>query len=447
MNSKVLIANRGEIALRIIRACKQKGLKTVVVHSTNDRDSLAVRLADESVCIGPAAAAQSYCHMTNILSAAQISGARYIHPGYGFLSEQAPFARAVKEQGLIFVGPEPEHLALMGDKAQARAYVQSLNIPCVPGTAPIFEESGLGALLEQADIIGFPLLIKAASGGGGRGMRIVYEKTELLAQIKLTQYEALKSFGDSQVYLEKYLEHPRHIEVQILGNGLGQAVHIGLRDCSLQRRYQKIVEEAQPVHLPIAMETAMLADSIRLCEGLNYRGLGTLEFLYQDERYYFIEMNTRVQVEHPISEMIGGIDLINAQLDIAMGERWTLKQQDIVLKGHSIECRINAENPKTYEPCAGNISWLHAPGGFGVRFDSFLYAGCTVSPFYDSLIAKLIVHAPTRIEAIRKMSHALDECIIEGITTNLDLHRKIVKEPTFIEGHYDTTYLKTKVFW
>jgi acetyl-CoA carboxylase biotin carboxylase subunit len=447
MTEKILIANRGEIALRIVRACKQKGLKTVLAHSTADRHSLAVRFADESVCIGPAAGSESYSNISAIISAAQITKARYIHPGYGFLAEQARFAKALAENDLIFVGPKPSDIALMGDKGQARTYVEKMNIPCVPGTPSVNAETDLWPTLALAESIGFPVLIKAAGGGGGRGMKIVYDGTELLSQIRITQHEALKAFGDSHIYLEKFLEHPRHIEVQVLGSGTGKAIHIGLRDCSLQRRYQKIIEEAQPIDLPKDVEQQLLSDALKICEGLDYSGLGTLEFLYQDGKYYFIEMNTRVQVEHPISEMISQIDLIDAQISVALGEPWKWEQEHVILTGHSIECRINAEDPCTFAPCAGKISWLHAPGGFGVRFDSLAYSGCEISPFYDSLVAKVITHAPTREQAIRKMQQALEECVIEGIKTNLELHKRIFKEPNFIAGSYDTTYLKTKIFF
>ncbi len=444
MSEKILITNRGEIALRIVRACKQKGLKTVVAHSTADRHSLAVRFADESVCIGPAAGLQSYANIPSIIAAAQVTNARYIHPGYGFLAEQARFAQALKENNLIFIGPKPSDIALMGDKGQARSYVEKLNIPCVPGTPAVDANADLLPTLELADAMGFPVLIKAAAGGGGKGMKIIYDRTELPSQIRMTQHEALKAFGDSHIYLEKFLENPRHIEVQILGSGTGKAIHVGLRDCSIQRRYQKIIEEAQPIDLPKNIEQQILSDAIKICEGLHYSGLGTFEFLYQYGKYYFIEMNTRVQVEHPISEMISQIDLIDAQISVALGDPWTWTQEQVILRGHSIECRINAEDPWTFEPCAGRISWLHAPGGFGVRFDSLAYSGCEISPFYDSLVAKLITHAPTREQAIRKMQQALEECVIEGIKTNLDLHKKIFKEQDFIRGYYNTTYLKNK---
>lgn len=447
MTEKILIANRGEIALRIVRACQQMGLKTVVVHSTADRNSLPVKMADESVCIGPPSASLSYLNVPQLLEAAAITQATHIHPGYGFLAEQSHFAKSVEEAGLIFIGPSHQHIALMGDKGEARRYAIEAGMPCVPGTSPVSVEDDLAAIIEKAQDIGLPVLIKATGGGGGKGMRVVYDLTELRSEIRSVQHEAQKFFGDSHVYLEKYLDHPRHIEVQVLGDGKGHAIHIGMRDCSLQRRYQKIVEEAQPLNIEESIRNKILMDSIRLCEVLQYKGLGTLEFLYQDGHYYFIEMNTRIQVEHPVSEMISQIDLVQAQLNVALDNTWHWKQEDILFSGHSIECRINAEDPATYMPCAGKIKRLHAPGGFGVRFDSHIYTGYEVPPFYDSMIAKIITHAPTREQAVLKMRQALEECLIEGLTTNLPLHKKIFSDPDFITGSYDTSYLKNHIFF
>ncbi|MBM4222467.1 MAG: acetyl-CoA carboxylase biotin carboxylase subunit [Gammaproteobacteria bacterium] len=447
MKDKILIANRGEIALRILRAARLTNLSPVMIHSQADRMSLPVRSADESVCVGPGQSNKSYMNPQALIEAARITKARYIHPGYGFLSENANFADLVEKEGFIFIGARADSIDLMGNKSKARAFMMSQGVPCIPGTAAVGIEDDLTPIYEQADRIGYPLLIKASAGGGGKGMQIVYDRAELLSQIRAVQHHALQAFHDSQVYLEKYLSHPRHLEVQVLGDGHGQVLHIGLRECSIQRRYQKIIEEAQPVNLPDHIREKMLSVALHACRQIAYRGLGTLEFLYQDSEFYFIEMNTRVQVEHPVSEMISQCDLVKLQLQVAQNERIPIKQEDIHFQGHSIECRINAEHPATYMPMPGKLKMLHAPGGFGVRFDSHLYTGAEITPLYDSMIGKIITYGSCRYEAILKMRQALSECVFDGLTTNQTLHQKILEEDDFVNGQYDTTYLNTHSFF
>ncbi len=449
MKKSILIANRGEIAMRILRSAKEKGFRTILAHSSADKDSLAARLADLCVCIGPGPAQESYLNPSKIILAAQMSGADAIHPGYGFLAEQEILAKMSEKAGLIFIGPIAEHLSLMGDKESAKKFAMSLNIPCIPGSERISypRQKTNEDCLKIASSISYPLLIKATAGGGGKGMRIVHTPEDLLGMLELTQNEAHKAYGDGSVYFEKYLSHPRHIEVQILGDGHGKGVHFGLRECSIQRRYQKIIEESLPMHLSQEIQNHLYQDALRIIQALSYRGLGTIEFLYQDNKYYFIEMNTRVQVEHPISEMISGHDLVAAQISVAFEEPWKWEQEKIVFKGHAIECRINAESPKDYQPRAGKISKVHMPGGFGVRIESMIYPDIFISPFYDSLIAKIISYGETRELAIRKMQFALEEMQIEGLETNLELHRQIFQEELFLQGVYDTNYLKKHDFF
>ncbi len=440
MIEKIVIANRGEIALRILRACKELGIKTVAVHSKADRDLMHVRLSDESVCIGGNTPQESYLNIPSIISAAEITNADAIHPGYGFLSENAQFAEAVEKSGYIFIGPDANSIRLMGDKIQAIQFMKKMGVPVIPGSgkAILADEQALRSLI---DAIGYPVLLKAAAGGGGRGMRVVYDHAELSQALQITQQEAKNSFGDDRIYVEKYLSHPRHIEFQIISDGKN-AVHLGDRDCSVQRRHQKVVEEAPACYILEKIKQAVAQKCIATCLAMNYRGVGTFEFLYQDEQFYFIEMNTRIQVEHPVTEMITGIDIIQEQIRIARGEPLRLKQEDISFHGHAIECRINAEDPKTFLPSPGKVNFFHAPGGPGVRVDSHLYAGYTVPPFYDSLLAKIIVVANTRHEAIHKMQNALDELVIEGIRTNISLHRdKIFKSAGFLEGGIHVHFL------
>jgi acetyl-CoA carboxylase biotin carboxylase subunit len=436
---KVLIANRGEIALRIIRACRELGIETVAVHSTADADAMHARLADASICIGPPAAAESYMNKAAILAAAEISGAHAIHPGYGFLSENADFAQMVIDHGLTFIGPMPEHIQLMGDKVAAKDAMRSLGVPVVPGTdGPIAHEV---MAHQAAETIGYPVLIKAAAGGGGRGMVIARDESELIDGLTLARREAKAGFGDERVYLEKFLDRPRHIEIQVLADQQGQCIHLGERDCSLQRRHQKVVEEA-PAPLLEPARRAEVGDRVaRAMRKLGYRGAGTVEFLYQDGEFHFIEMNTRLQVEHPVTEMITGIDLVRAQIEIAAGEPLGLRQEDVRFTGHAIECRVNAEDPTTLLPAPGRVETYHPPGGPGVRVDSALYAGASVPPFYDSLIAKLIVHDRTREACIARLQRALSEYVIAGLPTGIPLLQAIAGAPAFIEGRYHTGWL------
>ncbi len=438
---KILIANRGEIALRILRACKELGIKTVAAHSTADRDLLHVRLADESVCIGPHPAAQSYLNIPAIISAAEITDAMAIHPGYGFLSENADFAEQVEKSGFAFIGPRPDTIRQMGDKVTAIKYMRSLGIPCVPGSnEPIGDDDPQTIKLARG--IGYPVIIKATGGGGGRGMRVVHTESHLINAIALTRSEAKAAFNNDQVYLEKYLQNPRHIEIQVLGDGKGEAIYLGERDCSIQRRHQKIIEEAPAPGITPEQRAEIGELCAKACRDMKYRGAGTMEFLYEDGQFYFIEMNTRIQVEHPITEMITGIDLVKEQIRIAAGQKLAFKQSDIQIRGHAIECRINAEDPRTFLPSPGTISYFHAPGGPGVRVDSHIYGSYKVPPYYDSLIAKIIVHGETREMALARMRSALDETVIEGIRTNIPLHQDILRGNTFQKGMVNIHYLE-----
>lgn len=444
MLEKVVIANRGEIALRILRACKEMGIKTVAVHSTADSNLKHVRLADESVCIGPPAAAQSYLNIPAIISAAEITDAVAIHPGYGFLAENADFAERVEQSGFVFIGPNAENIRQMGDKVSAIRLMKAAGVPCVPGSdGPLGEDATEN--LRLAKKIGFPIIIKAAGGGGGRGMRVVYTEAALLNAISLTKAEAGAAFNNSTVYMEKFLVNPRHIEIQVLADGKGHAVSLGERDCSMQRRHQKVIEEATAPGITDKERRSIGACCVKACLRIGYRGAGTFEFLYEDGHFYFIEMNTRIQVEHPVTEMITGIDLIKEQLNVAAGHPLTIKQKDIVLNGHSIECRINAEDPKTFVPSPGTITQFHAPGGPGIRFDSHIYTGYQVPPYYDSLIGKLISHGPTRASAIARMRQALEEIIIQGIKTNIPLHQELMRDENFCKGGTNIHYLEHKL--
>jgi len=440
MFEKVLIANRGEIALRIHRACREMGIKTVAVHSTADARAMNVRLADESVCIGPPAARDSYMNVAAILSAAEITGADAIHPGLGFLAEDADFAAAVEEHGFTFIGPAPEHIRLMGDKVAAKTAVARLGIPTVPGSAGAVRDPA--AAVNAADAIGYPVLIKAAAGGGGRGMKIARDRAELLRMLPAAQHEAVLFFGRGDVYLERWLERPRHIEIQILGDGQGGVVHLGERDCSLQRAHQKVLEETPSPALNPRERDRLGALAVAALRNIGYRSVGTLEFLCQDAEFFFIEMNTRLQVEHPISEMISGIDIVREQLRIAAGAPLGYRQAEIRLSGHAIECRINAENPETFRPSPGRVTDYHAPGGLGVRVDSALYQGYEVPPYYDSLISKLIIHGKTRNECLMRLRRALEEYVIGGIETTIPLHQHLVDAADFINGDYDIHWLE-----
>jgi acetyl-CoA carboxylase biotin carboxylase subunit len=437
---KVLIANRGEIALRIHRACREMGIKTVAVHSTADEQAMHVRLADESVCIGPPPARESYLNMPAIVSAAIITGADAIHPGYGFLSENAKFAEIVEEHGLTFIGPSPDHIRMMGDKVEAKKAMRAVKVPCVPGTEDAVTDIELAKQI--AEEIGYPVLIKAAGGGGGKGMKVANASGELADMMNLAKREALANFGNDAVYMEKYLSHPRHIELQILADSHGSVVHLGERDCSLQRRHQKVLEEAPSPALN-AKERKRLGDiGCSAIKQLGYRNAGTLEFLYQDGEFYFIEMNTRLQVEHPVTEAISDIDIVREMIRIASGAPLSFKQEDVTFFGHAIECRINAENAVTFKPSPGTVTDYHAPGGLGVRVDSALYAGYRVPPHYDSLVAKLVVHASTRNECLMRLRRALEEFVIGGIETTIPLHARLVSEQDFINGDYDIRWLE-----
>jgi acetyl-CoA carboxylase biotin carboxylase subunit len=441
MLEKVLIANRGEIALRILRACKELGIKTVAAHSSADADLLHVKLADESVCIGPNQAAQSYLHIPAIISAAEITDAVAIHPGYGFLSENADFAEQVEKSGFTFIGPHPETIREMGDKVTAIKLMKKIGVPCVPGSGDPLDDND-EATLKLAREIGYPVIIKAAGGGGGRGMRVVHNESHLINSVALTRSEAKAAFNNDKVYLEKYLQNPRHIEIQVLGDGKGQAVYLGERDCSMQRRHQKVIEEAPAPGITAKQRAEIGEVCAQACRDIKYRGAGTMEFLYEDGRFYFIEMNTRIQVEHPVTELITGIDLVKEQLRIAAGEKFTLEQEDIHIHGHAIECRINAEDPRTFMPSPGLITHFHAPGGPGVRVDSHIYGGYKVPPYYDSLIAKIITYGETREIALARMRSALDETVIEGIRTNIPLHQDILRSTSFQKGSVNIHHLE-----
>ena len=437
---KLLIANRGEIALRIHRACHEMGIETVAVHSTADADAMHVRLADQAICIGPPSAAESYLNIANIISAAEISGADAIHPGYGFLSENAKFAEIVEAHGIIFVGPKPEHIVTMGDKVEAKRTAGALGLPLVPGSDGAI--SDIAEAKEIANRIGYPVIIKAASGGGGRGMKVCTSEDTLETLMSQAGSEAKAAFGDATVYMEKYLGNPRHIEFQVFGDGNGNAIHLGERDCSLQRRHQKVLEEAPSPVLGEADRERMGAVCSKAMADMGYRGAGTIEFLWEDGEFYFIEMNTRLQVEHPVTEMITGLDLVREQIQIAEGRPLTLRQEDVVFRGHAIECRINAEDPRTFAPSPGLVKMFHAPGGMHVRVDSGLYAGYRVPPYYDSMIAKLIVYGTTRNGALRRLRRALEEFVIEGPTTTIPLHQALLDDPEFQAGDYTIKWLE-----
>jgi acetyl-CoA carboxylase biotin carboxylase subunit len=442
MLEKVLIANRGEIALRILRACREMGIATVAVHSTADRTLPHVLLADESVCIGPAQAKDSYLNMPAIISAAEVTDATAIHPGYGFLAENANFAERVEKSGFTFIGPRPDSIRKMGDKVTAIEVMRASGVPCVPGSDGELG-SDMAANVALAKKIGFPVMVKAAAGGGGRGMRVVQDAESLPDALSLTEQEAKSAFGDGRLYMEKFLTTPRHIEIQVLGDEHGNVVHLGERDCSTQRRHQKVIEEAPAPGISEEKRNAIGKVCVDACLAMNYRGAGTFEFLYQDGEFYFIEMNTRVQVEHPVTEQITGVDIVKQQLRIAAGEPLGFTQDDIVIKGHAIECRVNAEDPETFRPSPGTINNWHPPGGPGVRVDSHLYSGYTVPPFYDSLVAKIICSGSTREVALARTRNALDEALAEGIATNMPLLRRLCDEPGFVAGGIDIHYLET----
>ncbi|HEX2655308.1 MAG TPA: acetyl-CoA carboxylase biotin carboxylase subunit [Xanthobacteraceae bacterium] len=440
MFDKILIANRGEIALRVLRACKELGIPTVAVHSTADADAMHVRLADESVCIGPPSAKESYLNIPALLAACEITGADAVHPGYGFLSENARFAEILQEHNVYFIGPKAEHIRLMGDKIEAKRTAKRLGIPVVPGS-----DGGVTSDAEALAIarkIGFPILVKAAAGGGGRGMKVAQTEADLATALATARAEAKAAFGDDAVYLEKYLTKPRHIEIQVLGDGRGRAIHLGERDCSLQRRHQKVLEEGPSPALNSQERDAIGETVAKAMREIKYLGVGTVEFLYENGEFYFIEMNTRIQVEHPVTEMITDIDLVLEQIRVAAGAELTLEQKDVKFHGHAIECRINAENPVSFRPSPGKILHYHPPGGLGIRVDSAVYQGYTIPPYYDSLVGKLIVHGKTRTECLMRLRRALDEIVVDGIETTMPLFRALVREPDIINGNYHIHWLE-----
>jgi acetyl-CoA carboxylase biotin carboxylase subunit len=444
MLEKVLIANRGEIALRILRACKELGIKTVAVHSTVDRNLKHVLLADETICIGPAPSPQSYLNIPALIAAAEVTNAQAIHPGYGFLAERADFAQQVEESGLVFIGPRPESIRLMGDKVSAIEAMKKAGVPCVPGSdGAVGDDDEVNKAIAKR--IGYPIIVKAAGGGGGRGMRVVRSEDELVESIAMTKNEAGTAFGNDMVYMEKFLENPRHIEIQVLADGQGNAIHLGERDCSMQRRHQKVVEEAPAPGITQELRDFIGGRCVQACIDLNYRGAGTFEFLFEDGEFYFIEMNTRIQVEHPVTEMITGVDLIKEQLRIASGMPLSIKQSDIVIRGHAVECRINAEDAKTFIPSPGTITRFHPPGGNGVRWDSHIYADYTVPPNYDSMVGKLITYGENRDIAIARMRNALSELLVGGIKTNIELHKLIMTDENFNKGGTNIHYLEHKL--
>lgn len=444
MFDKILIANRGEIALRVQRACRELGIRTVAVHSEADREAKYVKLADESVCIGPAASSQSYLNIPAVISAAEVTDAQAIHPGYGFLSENADFAERVEQSGFVFIGPKAETIRLMGDKVSAKDAMRKAGVPCVPGSDGALSDDPV-EIIKTAKQVGYPVIIKAAGGGGGRGMRVVHTEAALIASVNMTKAEAQAAFGNPVVYMEKYLEKPRHIEIQILADQHGNAVFLGERDCSMQRRHQKIIEEAPAPLLNTRLRDKIGERCAEACRKIKYRGVGTFEFLYENNEFYFIEMNTRLQVEHTVTEMITGIDLVQQQIFVAAGEKLKFRQKDIVLKGHAIECRINAEDPFNFVPSPGKINKFHMPGGPGVRIDTHAYAGYTVPPHYDSMIGKLITYGDTRDQAIARMRIALSEMMIDGISTNVALHADLMADAAFHTGGTSIHYLEQKL--
>ncbi|MEN9902651.1 MAG: acetyl-CoA carboxylase biotin carboxylase subunit [Pseudomonadota bacterium] len=441
MFEKILIANRGEIALRIQRACRLLGVKTVVVHSEADRDAKYVKLADESVCIGPAASKDSYLNVPAIISAAEVTDAEAIHPGYGFLSENADFSERVEQCGFVFIGPKAETIRLMGDKVSAKDAMKAAGVPCVPGSEGALPEDHK-EIIRIGRSVGYPVIIKAAGGGGGRGMRVVHTEAALINAVQMTRQEAQTAFGNPVVYMEKFLENPRHVEIQILADTHGNAVYLGERDCSMQRRHQKVIEEAPAPGIPEKLIAKIGERCAEACRKIGYRGAGTFEFLFENGEFYFIEMNTRVQVEHPVTEMITGIDILQEQIRIAAGEKLRFRQKDIEFRGHAIECRINAEDPYTFVPSPGTITAWHTPGGPGIRVDSHVYAGYKVPPYYDSMIGKLIAYGETRDQAIRKMRIALSEMLVEGIKTNIPLHHELMRDKGFVDGGASIHYLE-----
>ena len=444
MFEKILIANRGEIALRIQRACREMGIKTVVVHSEADREAKYVRLADESVCIGPAASRDSYLNMPAIIAAAEVTDAEAIHPGYGFLSENADFADRVEKSGFVFIGPRPESIRLMGDKVSAKQAMIEAGVPVVPGSPGALPEDP-AEILRLAQEVGYPVIIKAAGGGGGRGMRVVHTEAALLNSVAMTKTEAGAAFNNPEVYLEKFLENPRHIEIQVLADGGRNAIWLGERDCSMQRRHQKVIEEAPAPGIARKLIERIGERCAEACRKIQYRGAGTFEFLYENDEFYFIEMNTRIQVEHPVTELITGIDLVQQQIRVAAGEKFTLRQRDIHFKGHALECRINAEDPFTFVPSPGRVTNWHTPGGPGVRIDSHVFNGYFVPPYYDSMIAKVITYGGTREQAVARMTIALSEMVVEGIKTNIPLHRELMVDSRFMAGGTSIHYLEHKL--
>ena len=447
MFKKILIANRGEIALRIQRACRELGVRAVVVYSEADREAKYVKLAEEAVCIGPAASAQSYLSMPSIIAAAEVTDVQAIHPGYGFLSENADFAERVEKSGFQFIGPTPESIRIMGDKVAAKQAMIKAGVPCVPGSEGELSSDPV-QMRKVAKAVGYPVIIKAAGGGGGRGMRVVYDEESLVQAVQTTKTEAGAAFGNAAVYMEKYLQNPRHIEIQILADQHKNAIYLGERDCSMQRRHQKVIEEAPAPHIPRKLIEKIGERCVAACKRINYRGAGTFEFLYENGEFYFIEMNTRVQVEHPVTEYITHVDIVQQQIRIAAGEKLSLTQKQVEFKGHSIECRINAEDPFKFTPSPGRITTWHAPGGPGVRVDSHAYTNYMVPPYYDSMIGKIIVHGDTREHALARMRTALSEMVVEGISTNVALHREVMMDPQFIQGgtniHYLEAWLKKR---
>ena len=440
MFNKVLIANRGEIAVRIIRSCIEMGINTVAIHSTADSDAMHVKMADESICVGGSKSLDSYLNIPAIITAAELTGAEAIHPGYGFLSENYKFARILEEYNITFIGPKSEHIKTMGDKVSARKLISKTGIPLVPGSdGPIKNLKDLKLISKD---IGFPLIIKASAGGGGKGMKVVKEISELESAYNLTKSEAEVNFGNDEIYAEKFLKNPKHVEFQIFADNYQNVIHLGERDCSIQRRHQKLIEEAPAFKINNTEKNKVLKTIIKAMKDIKYRGAGTIEMLYEGEKFYFIEMNTRLQVEHPVTEMITGIDLVSEQIKAASGEKLKILQKDINFVGHAIECRINAENPNTFNPSPGKINVYHPPGGNGVRIDSCIYNGYSVVPYYDSLIGKLIVHASNREEALMKMKRALNEFVVEGIDTSIDLHKKIISSPTFVNYEYSINWLE-----